>query len=85
MHRNVVRTSLKESYDDAKKNILCIWYNAMCLHGLRLKKHIICHTLYIIVAPLLGVGIFSHLTIRFRFCESWSDSERFLIYFPPPY
>ncbi len=44
---------LKGSYDVAKKNIiLCIWCNAMCLCGLRLKKHIIFHILYIIVAPL---------------------------------
>ncbi len=35
---------LKGSYDDAKNNIiLCIWCNAMCLRGLRLKKHIIFH------------------------------------------
>ncbi len=40
------------SYDVAKKNIiLCIWCNAVCLCGLRLKKHIF-HILYIIVAPL---------------------------------
>ncbi len=32
---------LKGSYNVAKKNIiLCIWCNAMCLHGLRFKKHI---------------------------------------------
>ncbi len=44
---------LKGSYDVAKKNIiLCIWCNVMCLCGLRLKKHIIFHILYIIVAPL---------------------------------
>ncbi len=44
---------LKGSYDDAKKNIiLCIWCNVMCLCGLRLKKHIIFHKPYIIVAPL---------------------------------
>ncbi len=44
---------LKGSYDVAKKNIsLCIWCNAMCLHGSRLKNHIIVHILYIIVAPL---------------------------------
>ncbi len=44
---------LKGSYDDAKKNIiLCIWCNAMCLHGSRFKKHIIFHILYVIVAPL---------------------------------
>ncbi len=43
----------KESYDVAKKNInVCIWCNAMCLCGLRLKKHIILHLMYIIVAPL---------------------------------
>ncbi len=31
-------------WDIAKKNImLCIWCNAMCLCGLRLKKHIIFH------------------------------------------
>ncbi len=41
---------LKGSYDVAKKNI--IWCNAMCLRGLRFKKHIIFHILYIIVAPL---------------------------------
>ncbi len=41
------------TYDVAKKNIiLCIWCNAMCLCGLRFKKHIIFHILYIIVAPL---------------------------------
>ncbi len=44
---------LKGSYDVAENNIiLCIWCNAMCLCGLRLKKHIIFHVLYIIVAPL---------------------------------
>ncbi len=44
---------LKGSYVVAKKNIiLCIWCNAMCLYGLKLKKHIIFHILYIIVAPL---------------------------------
>ncbi len=44
---------LKGSYDVAKKNIIwCIWCNAMCLCSLRLKKHIIFHILYIIVAPL---------------------------------
>ncbi len=36
-----------------KKNIiLCIWCNAMCLCGLRFKKHIIFHIMHIIVAPL---------------------------------
>ncbi len=44
---------LKGSYDVAKNNIiLCIWCNAMCLCGLRFKKHIIFPILYIIVAPL---------------------------------
>ncbi len=44
---------LKGSYDVAKKNItLCIWCIAMCLCGLRFKKHIIFHIMYIIVAPL---------------------------------
>ncbi len=44
---------LKGSYDVAKKNIgLRIWCNAMCLCGLRFKKHIIFHILFIIVAPL---------------------------------
>ncbi len=44
---------LKGSFDVAKKNIiLCIWCNAMCLCGLRFKKHLIFHILYIIVAPL---------------------------------
>ncbi len=44
---------LKGSYDAAKKNIiLCIWCNAICLCGLKFKKHIIFHILYIIVAPL---------------------------------
>ncbi len=41
--RNVMRKVLlvlKGSYDVAKKNnILCIWWNAMCLCGLKLKKH----------------------------------------------
>ncbi len=47
---------LKGSYDFAKKNIiLCIWCNAMCLCGLRFKKHIHFHILYIIVAPLCSV------------------------------
>ncbi len=45
--------ALKGSYDVAKNNIiLCIWCNAMCLCGLRFKKHIIFYILYIIVAPL---------------------------------
>ncbi len=44
---------LKGSCDIAKKNIImCIWCNAMCLWGLRLKKNIIFHKLYIIIAPL---------------------------------
>ncbi len=44
---------LKGSYGVAKKNIiLCIWCNSMCLCGLRFKKHIIFHILYVIVAPL---------------------------------
>ncbi len=44
---------LKGSYDVDKNNIIwCIWCNAMCSCGLRLKKHIIFHILYIIVAPL---------------------------------
>ncbi len=49
-------TFLKGSYDVAKKNsIWCIWCNAMCLCGLRLKKVVSTanfHILYIIVAPL---------------------------------
>ncbi len=46
---SITVATLKGSYDIAKKNIiLCIWCNAMCLCGLRIKKHI----LYIIVAPL---------------------------------
>ncbi len=32
--------------------ILCIWCNAMYLHGLTFNKHIIFHIPYIIVAPL---------------------------------
>ncbi len=44
---------MQTSDDVAKKNvILFIWCNAMCLCSLRLKKHIIFHILYIIVAPL---------------------------------
>ncbi len=44
---------LEGPYDGAKNHIiLCIWCNAMCLRGLRFKKHIIFHILYIIVAPL---------------------------------
>uniref|UniRef100_A0A672QA74 Deoxyguanosine kinase, mitochondrial-like n=1 Tax=Sinocyclocheilus grahami TaxID=75366 RepID=A0A672QA74_SINGR len=43
-------THLKGSYDVAKKN--SIWCNEMCLCGLRFKKHIIFHILYIIVSPL---------------------------------
>ncbi len=46
---NMSKLLLKGSYDVAKK---CIWCNAMCLRGLRFKKHIIFHILYIIVAPL---------------------------------
>ncbi len=43
---------LKGSYYVAKKNIiLCTWCNAMCLSGLRFKKHIF-HIPYIIVVPL---------------------------------
>ncbi len=50
---DVTKLSLKGSYDVAKKNIiLCIWCYAMCLCGLRLKKNIIFHILYIIVALL---------------------------------
>ncbi len=36
-----------------KITLFCgIWCNAMCLHGLRFKEHIIFHILYIIVPPL---------------------------------
>uniref|UniRef100_A0A673M2Z9 Ankyrin repeat and SOCS box containing 14b n=1 Tax=Sinocyclocheilus rhinocerous TaxID=307959 RepID=A0A673M2Z9_9TELE len=49
------------SYDVAKKNIiLCIWCNEMCLCGLRFKKHIIFHILYIIVSPLCPAFIFNN-------------------------
>ncbi len=49
----ILKAALKGSYDVAKNNIiLCSWCNAMCLRGSRLKKHIILHILYIIVAPL---------------------------------
>ncbi len=45
--------SLKGSFDVANNNIiLCIWCNAMCLHGSKFKKNLIFHILYIIVAPL---------------------------------
>jgi len=44
---------LKGSYNVAKKSIiLCIWCNEICLCGLRFKKHIIFHIMYIIVSPL---------------------------------
>ncbi len=46
---------LKRSYDVAKKNIiLCIWCNAMCLCGLRLKKTLFstyCTLLLLLYAP----------------------------------
>ncbi len=49
---------LKGSYGVAKNNIiLCIWCNAMCLHRLRAKKHIIFHILYTIVAPLCSARL----------------------------
>ena len=52
-HCNCTISNLKGSYDAAKNNIiLCIWCNEMCLCGLRFKKHIIFHILYIIVSPL---------------------------------
>ncbi len=65
---------LKGSYDVAKKNIiLCI---AMCLCGLRFKKHIIFHILYIIVAPLCpafwNASIFTKLIVlRSEVCSDW--------------
>ncbi len=44
---NTKFSSLKGSYDVAKKNIiLCIWCNAMCLCGLMLKKHYFTHTVH---------------------------------------
>uniref|UniRef100_A0A673GDK9 Tyrosine-protein kinase n=1 Tax=Sinocyclocheilus rhinocerous TaxID=307959 RepID=A0A673GDK9_9TELE len=53
IEKNLPQHFLKGSYDVAKKNIiLCIWCNEMCLCGLRFKKHIIFHILYIIVSPL---------------------------------
>ncbi len=60
-----IQFQLKGSYDIAKKNIiLCIWCNAMCLCGLRLKKHIILHILYMIVAPpFWNASIFTKLIV----------------------
>ncbi len=46
---------LKWSYDVAKNNN--IWCNAMCLCGLKLKKHIIFHIVYIIFAPLCPASL----------------------------
>ncbi len=72
---------LKGSYDVAKKNIiLCIWCNAMRLCALRLKKHIIFHILYIIVAPLcsafLNTSIFTKLIVlRSEVCSDWPASQ----------
>ncbi len=65
------------TYDVAKKNIiLCIWCNAMCLCGLRLKKHIIFHILYIIVAPLCSaflkrVGFYKVHRSESEACSDW--------------
>ncbi len=42
----LVSVILKGSYDVAKKNILGIWCNAMCLCGLRFKKHYFPHTVH---------------------------------------
>ncbi len=69
-----MRSILKGSCVVAKKNIiLCIWCNAMCLCGLRFKKHIIFHIMYIIVAPLSpAFPIFTKLIVlRSEACSDW--------------
>ncbi len=76
---------LKGSYDVAKKNIiLCIWCNTMCLCGLRLKKHIIFHIPYIIVAPLCPaflkhVDFYKLIVQRSKVCSDWSAIQCFVI------
>ncbi len=65
--------SLKGSCDIAKNNIIwCIWCKAMCLFGLRFKKHIIFHILYIFVAPLWNAYIFTKfIVLRSKACSDW--------------
>ncbi len=69
--------ALNGSYDVAKKNIIWyIWCNAMCLCGLRLKKNIIFHILYIIVAPLCSnflkrVDFYKLIVLRSEACSDW--------------
>ncbi len=69
---------LKGSYDVAKKNIsLCIWCNAMCLHGLRLKKNTLFSTyctllLLLYGPPFWNVPIFTKLIVlRSEVCSDW--------------
>ncbi len=48
---------LKRSYDVAKKNIIvCIWCNAMCLCGLRLKTHYFPHTVHYCCSSILRLS-----------------------------
>ncbi len=53
-----MRPNLKGSYDVAKKNIIwCIWCNAMCLCGLRLKKtHYFPHTVHYCCSSMLRLS-----------------------------
>ncbi len=72
-------------YDVAKKSIIwCIWCNAMCLCGLRFKKHILFHILYIIVAPLcpafLKCSIFTKLIVlKSEVCSDWPAIQSVVI------
>ncbi len=53
-----------------KKNIiLCIWCNAMCLHGSRFKKHYFPHTVQYCCSSML------HLSETYRFLQSSSFWE----------
>ncbi len=63
------------SYEVAKNNI--IWCNSMCLCGSRLKKHVIFHILYIIVAPLCSAflkradSLQKLIVVRSKVCSDW--------------
>ncbi len=64
-----MKEPLKGSYDVAKNNIiLCIWCNAMCLCGLRFKKHYFPHTVHCCSSML-------RLAERHRFLQSSSFWE----------
>ncbi len=76
-YRDISAKLLKGSYDVAKKNIiLCIWCNAMCLCGLRLKNTLFstsCTLLLLLYAPSFwNAPIFTKLIVlRSEACSDW--------------